>query len=316
MFEAMGRRSTSSRRAAGVMAALAVAGLLAGSAATARAAIDVSDIGGVTILPVNHVAPAALDWRTVGAVTGVKDQGQCDSSWAFAITGLAEGYGVVSSGPLISLSEQQLIDCDSFGTACSGGRPVGSIRLMIEQGGLQTEAGYPYTAVPGTCKFNPAGIAGTLPGAGRVPPGDELSLQAYVATHGPVLALIDASPQSFQLYRSGVYNDQACSTMSPTQAVLVVGYGSVQGIDYWIVKNSWGTGWGEQGYIRLARNSGNRCGIATYALVAADYPIRESAPPVPALGPTALGSFAVALAVAALLARRRLGAPTVRGARA
>ena len=195
-----------------------------------------------------------------------------------------------------------------FGTACAGGRPVGSLRLLIDQGGLQSEASYPYTAVPGTCKFNPANVVATLPGVGRVPPGDELSLQAYVAARGPALALIDASLPSFELYKSGVYGPSTCSTMNPTRAVLVVGYGSEGGNDYWIVKNSRGTGWGQQGYIYLARNRGNTCGIATFALVAADYPIRENGA-VPALGPTALAALAVLIAAAALVVQRRRRVP-------
>ncbi len=290
-----------------VVTALGIAGLLYGHAATTNAAVDVSDFAGVTILPVDHSGPGGtVDWRTKGSVTPVKDEGQCDASWAFGITGLVEGFHQISTGSLVSLSEQQLVDCDAFGTACAGGRPVGSLRRMIAQGGLESEAAYPYTAVPGTCKFNPAHVVAMIPGAGRVPPGDELSLQAYVAKTGPVLALIDASHASFELYTSGIYYEPDCSSTNPTRAVLVVGYGSTSGSDYWIVKNSFGTSWGDAGYIRMSRNRNNNCGIASFALVAADLPIRNvvvNAAPV--LSPTALVALVVVIAGVALTALRR-----------
>lgn len=286
-----------------VVAALGVALLLLASGSRADAAIDVSDFAGVTVLPVDHSNPPPIDWRSKGVVTPVKDQGQCDSSWAFGITGLVEGYHAIVQGTLMSLSEQQLLDCDAFGAACAGGRPVESLRRMIAQGGLETASAYPYTAVQGSCTFNPAFVVATIPGAGRIPPGDELSLQAYVKNNGPVLALIDADHASFALYTSGIYYNPHCSSWNPTQAVLVVGYGSDQGNDYWIVKNSWGTLWGQSGYIRMSRNRNNNCGIASFALTVADFPIRSAiVTPAPMLAPWALAALVVALTAAAWIA--------------
>ncbi len=281
-----------------VLNVICVVGLLAGGTGTAAADIDVSDVAGVTILPVDHSAvPDNFDWRTAGTVTPVKNEGSCDASWAFGITGLVEGYHVRIGHPLVSLSEQQLLDCDSFGTACSGGRPVGSMREMIAGGGLTTEADYPYTARPGSCKsFTPGP---TIPGAGRVPPGDELSLKTYLATTGPVLALIDASHASFADYTGGIYSEPACATMQPTRAMLIIGYGIENNVPYWVAKNSQGTSWGEQGYFRLVRNANNACGIASYAFTVANDPIID-AEPVPALGPTALVALAMLFALAAV----------------
>ncbi len=306
---ALASTRTVRRRAlfAGIATALAMAGLPPGGARTAGAAVDVSDVGGVTILPVDHTGGAAQDWRAHGSVTPVKNEGACDSSWAFGITGLVESFTQIRMGILHSLSEQQLIDCDSFGTACAGGRPVGSMRLLIAEGGLESEASYPYTARPGTCNFNPASVVATFPGVGRVPPADELSLQAYVGNHGPVLALIDASQPSFDLYRSGIYYEPNCNTFQPTRAVLVVGYGSSGGNDYWIVKNSQGTSWGDNGYILMSRNRGNNCGIASYAFSVADLAIADVGPAVPLLGPGALTALGVLIAVAALMVLLRVG---------
>jgi hypothetical protein len=208
----------------------------------------------------------------------VKDQGQCDSSWAFAVTGLVESDSAIRTGTLMSLSEQQLLDCTGGGSGCGGGSPIAGLRTVIAKGGLATEAAYPYTAVGGTCK--PAIPAATIPGAGRVPPGDETSLEYYVSK-GPVLALIDTSLQSFQLYHSGIYADPDCGKDSPTEAVLIVGYGTTpEGRDYWTVKNSWGTGWGQAGYIWIARNDDNLCGIASYALAVSN----DALPPGNAAG--------------------------------
>ena len=289
-----------------VVILLGVAALLAG-AAPAGADVDVSDIRGVTTLPVDHSSqPATWDWRSHGVVTAVKDHGPCDSSWAFGITGLVEGYHAIQLGTLLSLSEQELVDCDAFGTACSGGRPVGSMRLMIANGGLAKESSYPYTAAPGACKSGSVTPAANIPGAGRVPAGDEQSLQAYVAA-GPVLAMIDAGHSSFDNYVSGVYYEPACSTTHPTDVVLVVGYDTVGGVDYWIAKTSRGASWGASGYVLMARNRGNNCGIATYALAAANLPIRDAGPAIPALAPAALAGLAAILAALALVALARRG---------
>ncbi|MEI6153631.1 MAG: C1 family peptidase [Deltaproteobacteria bacterium] len=234
--------------------------------------IDVSGFAKLTILPTDTTSTTTVDWRSKGVVTGVKNEGTCKVSWAFGITALVESYHVITTGEsLMSLSEQQLIDCDAFGYTCSGGgNPIESLNGMIGQNGLQTEASYPYTGVQGTCQFVPSNLA-TIPGFGLLPSGDEESLKAYVAK-GPVLAFIDTCNQSFADYTSGVYYEPMCSSMRPTRAVIVVGYGGDPGSEYWIVKSSLGTHWGLGGYIHMSRNRDNNCGIASFALSPANLP--------------------------------------------
>ncbi len=234
---------------------------------------DVSGFAKLTILPTASTSTDAADWRSKGAVTPVKNEGMCYVSWAFGTTALVEGYHSINTGMLLSLSEQQMVDCDAGSNACSGsGNPIESLKSMIGQNGLQTEASYPYTGRQGTCKFDASHLAATIPGVGLLPAGDEESLKYYVTTVGPVLAFIDACHQSFLDYKSGIYYEPMCSSIRPTRAVIIVGYGSDSGSDYWIVKASLGTAWGENGYIRMSRNRDNNCGIASYALSPANLP--------------------------------------------
>jgi cathepsin L len=213
-----------------------------------------------------------VDWRTKGAVTPVKNQGQCGSCWAFSTTGSTEGVHFLATQRLISLSEQNLVDCstDQGNQGCDGGLMDQAFQYIISNKGIDTEDSYPYTATgPNTCEFNPANVGALLTSFTDVASGDESALQKAVDKQ-PVSVAIDASQQSFQLYTSGVYNEPDCSSSQLDHGVLAVGYGSDQSsTDYWIVKNSWGTGWGMQGYILMSRNSNNQCGIAT----AASYPI-------------------------------------------
>ena len=207
--------------------------------------------------------PSSVDWRQSGAVTPVKNQGQCGSCWAFSTTGVLEGAWKIAKGSLVSLSEQQLVDCDYTNYGCNGGWPVDALAWLKGRGSY-TEASYPYTAVKGTCKTATIGAyVGTY---AQLPKGSESSLQTATANVGPVSVCIDASGSSFQLYKSGVYDPTTCSSTNLDHAVLVVGYGNESGKDYWLVKNSWGTGWGEQGYIKMVRNANNKCGIATAAV--------------------------------------------------
>src|SRR5215472_2814612 len=197
---------------------LVFAGVLAGAAASASAVVFTWDYSQITVLPALTGTPGDKDWRQVGAVTPVKNEGFCDTSWAFAVTGLVEGDHQIRAGILFSLSEQELLDCTPAPSGCSGGSPVAALETLVAKGGLAATAAYPYTARLGTCKtFTPVA---TIPGAGRVPPGDEVSLQNYVA-RGPVLALIDDQNPSFSSYRGGVFNGP-CGT-NPTQAVQIVG---------------------------------------------------------------------------------------------
>ncbi|CAH1227176.1 CTSV [Branchiostoma lanceolatum] len=212
--------------------------------------------------------PASVDWRTEGAVTPVKDQKQCGSCWAFSATGSLEGQNFRKAGSLVSLSEQNLVDCSSrYGNAgCNGGLMESAFEYIQANGGIDTEASYPYEARTKTCRFNTATVGATCTGYVEIKQGSEVDLQSAVASIGPVSVAIDASRSSFQLYRSGVYYEPRCSSRSLDHGVLVVGYGTdAKGGDYWHVKNSWGTGWGMVGYIKMARNKSNQCGIATEA---------------------------------------------------
>lgn len=201
-------------------------------------------------------AAASVDWREKGAVTHVKNEGQCGSSWAFAATGAIEGLRAVTGHGLHSLSEQQLLDCSgAYGNqACNGGYPVDAFRYVIANQGIASEAAYPYTARHGTCKqASPvAEIAGYVQVRG------EAALQEAVARQ-PVVAAVDSS--NWGSYRGGIFSGPCGRQLN--HVVLVVGYTS----GYWIVKNSWGANWGNGGYILLARGR-NLCGIGD----AASYP--------------------------------------------
>lgn len=212
-------------------------------------------------LPVSVLA-ATVDWRTVGAVTEVKNQEQCGSCWSFATTGAVEGQTFIKQNKLPSLSEQNLVDCDTTNHGCSGGHPINGYIYIIQNGGIDTEASYPYQGKDGLpCRYDPSQSAATVTNFGQVQP-TEAALQQAVQQVGPIAVAIDASQPSLASYTGGIYNDPACSSTQLNHAVLAVGYGNENGQDYWIIKNSWGETWGEAGYFKLARNAGNRCGVA------------------------------------------------------
>lgn len=252
-----------------------VAVLIAAASLPASATVSTADYDRLALLPALSTANASRDWRANGAVTPVKNEGACDSSWAFAVTGLVEGYRAVNFGQLFNLSEQELIDCNHAGSGCSGGSPIDGMRTVVTRGGLSTSASYPYTALEGTCKLGSP--VATIPGAGRVPPG-EPSLQAYV-DKGPVLALV-ATNALFDNYAGGTFTGP-CPAVQPTRAVLIVGYDA----SHWIVKNSLGPAWGSSGYILMARGA-NLCGIGNYAIAVSDDPLPPPAPAAPIAVPT------------------------------
>jgi len=216
----------------------------------------------------NKTAPSAVDWTALGDVTAVKNQGSCGSCWAFSTTGVIESRTAISTGSLLSLSEQMLVDCAGQG-GCNGGWPDQALYYVYNERGVCTESAYPYRAVDGSCR------------ASYCTKYDDIRTYAYVqestagmeaaVAAGPVSIVVEAS---FGSYSGGVYT-AACGT-NFNHAVLVVGYGhdSASGYDYWKVKNSWGTWWGEDGYIRLCRNCGRnnglgQCGILRYGV----YPL-------------------------------------------
>jgi len=171
-----------------------------------------------------------------------------------------------------SLSEQNLVDCSrKFGNmGCDGGLMDQAFQYVKANKGIDMESAYPYTAEDGKCKFNPSKVGATCTGFTDITSGDEDALMTAIATIGPISVAIDASQDSFQFYSSGVYSDENCSSQELDHGVTAVGYGSLgQGKDYYIVKNSWSTSWGDQGYILMARNQDNMCGIATMS----SYPL-------------------------------------------
>ncbi|XP_028911912.1 cathepsin S [Ornithorhynchus anatinus] len=210
--------------------------------------------------------PDTVDWREKGCVTEVKSQGSCGACWAFSAVGALEAQVKLKTGKLVSLSAQNLVDCSSKydNHGCNGGFMQRAFQYIIDNNGIDSDADYPYKAKDGQCQYNPASRAATCSKYTELPYGSEDVLKETVANVGPVSVAIDASRPTFFLYKSGVYFDPSCNN-TVNHGVLVVGYGNLDGKDYWLVKNSWGLNFGEQGYIRMARNSQNHCGIANYA---------------------------------------------------
>lgn len=212
---------------------------------------------------------ASVDWTTQGAVTGVKDQGSCGGCWSFAATGALEGASKVAGNSLISLSEQQFLDCDKTDSGCGGGLEYQGWNFFKNANqGICTEASYSYKAKNGNCAYSSCTLgikAGGISGVTHVSKSAS-ALQSALGGR-PVAVGIQADQSSFQFYNSGILTG-TCGT-NLDHSVLAVGYTS----DYWKVKNSWGKSWGESGYVRLS-TSGDKCGIlddASYPTVKSGY---------------------------------------------
>ncbi|XP_054662344.1 cathepsin K isoform X2 [Grus americana] len=209
--------------------------------------------------------PAAVDWRKKGYVTPVKNQGQCGSCWAFSSVGALEGQLKRKTGKLLSLSPQNLVDCVTNNDGCGGGYMTNAFEYVRQNRGIDSEDAYPYVGQDESCMYNPRGKAAKCRGYREIPEGNEKALKRAVARIGPVSVGIDASLPSFQFYSRGVYYDESCNAENINHAMLAVGYGTQKGTKYWIIKNSWGEEWGNKGYVLLARNMNNACGIANLA---------------------------------------------------
>ncbi|XP_061343144.1 cysteine proteinase mucunain-like [Gastrolobium bilobum] len=222
--------------------------------------------------------PKFVDWRKKGAVVPVKNQGSCGSCWAFSAIAAVEGINKIVTGDLVSLSEQELVDCDrNINAGCDGGLMDYAFEFIINNGGIDSEEDYPYRGVDGRCDQQRKNKrVGTIDDYETVPAYNELALKKAVA-HQPVSVAIEAAGRDFQLYVSGVYTGRCGTALD--HGVTAVGYGTEHGVDYWTVKNSWGKSWGEGGYIKMERNlvtsRAGKCGIA----ILASYPIKKGQNP-------------------------------------
>jgi cathepsin H len=220
---------------------------------------------------VTKEADPTKDWRDAGVVTPVKNQGNCGSCWTFSTTGALESAHAIKTGDLLSLSEQQLVDCaDAFeNDGCNGGLPSHAFNYIHYNGGIQGEDTYPYTAKDGRCVYDSTKVIATVQSEVNITEGKENELFDAVTNVGPVAIAFQVA-SDFSHYTSGVYISSICKSgaMDVNHAVLAVGYGTDDDTQYWTVKNSWGASWGEAGYFRILRNK-NMCGIATCA----SYPV-------------------------------------------
>jgi C1A family cysteine protease len=222
--------------------------------------------------------PSSVDWRVKGAVSPIKDQGNCGSCWAFSTIAAVEGINQIVTGELISLSEQELVDCDTeYNGGCNGGLMDYAFEFIIKNGGIDTEGDYPYKGVDAKCdlvKENSKVV--TIDGYEDVPAFSENSLKKAVA-HQPVSVAIEAGGRALQFYVSGVFTGECGTALD--HGVVAVGYGTENGVDYWLVRNSWGSNWGENGYIKMERNVvetyTGKCGIT----MESSYPVKSGQNP-------------------------------------
>jgi len=215
------------------------------------------------------VAPAQFDWKSQGKITPVKDQGQCGSCWAFSVTENIESVWMIakgiSSAQMTPLSPQQIVDCDRSDGGCNGGDPPTAYEYVEKAGGLDTEQSYPYHARDQTCAFKAASVYAKITGYKYATKNkNEEDMKTATATVSPLSICVDAEP--WQNYRSGIMTARQCGN-SLDHCVQIVGYDTSAATPYWNVRNSWGTSWGENGYIRLAYGT-NTCGLADEATTA------------------------------------------------
>jgi len=209
--------------------------------------------------------PDSVDWRTKGAVTPISDQGQCGSSPYFGAVVSIEGAWAIAGNKLTPLSVQQIIDCTNDATwgnaGCNGGWMNASIEY-VSKVGIETNESYPYTGINGVCHFEEGKVYAKIAGVVNVPV-DETLVTAAVAMV-PVATAVDATPTSFEFYKSGIFDDPGCARGSPDHGIAIVGYGADEkGTNYYILKNSFATDWGMEGYMFIARNGKNTCSIVS-----------------------------------------------------
>lgn len=206
--------------------------------------------------------PTEFDWRQKGAVNPIKNQQQCGSCWAFASVANIEGVNQIATGKLLSLSEQELVDCDKAtgDQGCHGGLPSNAFEDMIQNKiGLETEGAYPYTAEEGVCVARKSNEKVFISSWTQISK-DEDQIAAALMVHGPLAIGINA--QTMQFYDGGIADPRDCDPAGLDHGVAIVGFGEEDGKKYWTIRNSWGTGWGEEGYYRIVRGKG-ACGLNT-----------------------------------------------------
>ncbi|OIW19353.1 hypothetical protein TanjilG_03487 [Lupinus angustifolius] len=215
--------------------------------------------------------PEHKDWRKEGIVSAVKDQGHCGSCWTFSTTGALEAAYAQAFGKNISLSEQQLVDCagafNNFG--CNGGLPSQAFEYIKYNGGLDTDEAYPYIGANGLCRFSAENVGVRVLDSVNITLGSEDELKHAVAFTRPVSVAFQVV-NGFRSYTKGVYTSDTCGNtpLDVNHAVLAVGYGVEDGVPYWLIKNSWGADWGDNGYFKMERGK-NMCGVSTCA----SYPV-------------------------------------------
>jgi len=219
----------------------------------------------------NENVPDEKNWRHYGAVTPVKDQAICGSCWSFGVAGSVEGAYFRKTGKLLRLSQQQQVDCSwGFGNnGCYGGEHWRSYKYIMKHGGLATEEDYGhYKAADGYCHDDKPKFKVNITGYVNLPKGNEKALKLALFKHGPVAVCMDSGHKSFKFYSNGVYSDPKCNPENLGHLLLAVGYGTHEGEPYWLIKNSWTTHWGNDGYVMVSRKK-NMCGITTDA----SYPL-------------------------------------------
>ncbi|XP_064454653.1 procathepsin L-like [Ornithodoros turicata] len=213
--------------------------------------------------------PDQVDWRTNNGYVGqVYDQGRCGSCWTFSVVGALESQWFLTTHQRVNLSQQNLVDCDTSSGGCYGGDLYRGFKFIKDSGGIDTFESYPYEARNNVCRFKKECVGAVVNGISMIKTGSEFDLRNAVATVGPVSVAICAD-EKFSAYRDGIYDNPNCPNDTLNHGVVVVGYGTEDGKDYWLIKNSWSDRWGQKGFGKMVRNRGNQCGIASNAL----YPI-------------------------------------------